>query len=95
MKALNWDLYDKNLPAADKLQEQYGLTETLKDLYAWEILTEKEVVGIQAYKDAHLDDDKSDTLVESMLTDHKALTCYNRGSITLAEALELQKIRGI
>lgn len=94
MKALNWDLYDKNLPAADKLQEQYGLTETLKDLYAWEILTEKEVIGIQAYKDTH-PDEESDTLKESMLTDHKALTCYNSGSITLAEALELQKIRCI
>ena len=44
-------LYEKNEKHADELQDRYGLTMTLHDLFAWEELTEEEVIGIQQYKD--------------------------------------------
>jgi hypothetical protein len=44
-------IYKKNENRANELQKQYGLTETLHDLYAWEELTEAEAVGIQQYRD--------------------------------------------
>lgn len=47
--SLDWNIYFKNLPKADALQEKYGLTETLKDLYAWEILSADEVIELQKY----------------------------------------------
>ena len=47
----DWAMYDKNKKRADELQKEYGLTETLHDLFAWEELTESEVIGIQQYKD--------------------------------------------
>lgn len=45
-------IYDKNKQRADELQQQYGLMETLHDLFAWEELTEEEAIGIQKYFDA-------------------------------------------
>ena len=47
----DWAIYDKNKKRADELQAKYCLTETLHDLFAWEELTESEVIGIQQYKD--------------------------------------------
>ena len=47
--SLDWDVYFKNLPGADALQEKYGLSETLKDLYAWEVLSADEVIELQKY----------------------------------------------
>ena len=44
-------IYEKNEQRANELQEQYGLTMTLHDLFAWEELTEQEVIGIQRYCD--------------------------------------------
>ena len=44
-------IYNRNKPRADELQKEFGLTETLHDLFAWEELTEEEVIGIQKYRD--------------------------------------------
>ena len=48
---MDFTIYDKNEKRADELQEAYGLTMTLHDLYAWEELTESEVIGLQQYRD--------------------------------------------
>jgi hypothetical protein len=47
---LDFTIYEKNEKRADELQRKYGLTETLHDLYAWETLTEEEVIKLQSYK---------------------------------------------
>lgn len=44
-------IYTKNEKRANELQEKYGLTMTLHDLFAWEELTESEAIGIQQYRD--------------------------------------------
>jgi len=48
---VDFTTYNKNEKRADELQEKYGLSMTLHDLYAWEELTESEVIGIQQYRD--------------------------------------------
>lgn len=48
---MSFDVYDKNEKRADELQEKYGLTMVLHDLFAWEALTEAEVIHLQNYKD--------------------------------------------
>ena len=45
------EIYEKNEKRANELQEKYGLINTLRDLYAWEELTESEAIGIQQYRD--------------------------------------------
>ena len=92
-RPLDWNLYDKNLPKADALQEKYGLTETLKDLYAWEVLSADEVIGIQKYKDAMQGREEPSGSDESALTDELSFRYYDKGCFTLGEALELQRIR--
>lgn len=47
----DFTIYNKNEKHAKELQEKYGLINTLRDLYAWEELTESEAIGIQQYRD--------------------------------------------
>lgn len=47
---VDFEIYKQNEKQAYKLQKKHGLTETLRDLYAWEVLTADEVVNLQEYK---------------------------------------------
>ncbi len=69
---MDFVVYEKNEKRADELQEKYGLTMTLHDLYAWEILTEGEVIALQKYKDE----------------EHPRYTGDNNTDKALAEAFE-------
>ena len=91
--SLDWDVYFKNLPVADALQEKYGLSETLKDLYAWEVLSADEVIALQKYNNEMQGREELLELDESTLRDVLAIEYYKKGFFTLGEALELQSIR--
>ena len=78
---------------AAALQEKYGLTETLKDLYAWEVLSADEAIGIQKYRDEMREGGEPLDLDESMLKDELAVKYYEKGFFSLGESLELQRIR--
>lgn len=45
-------VFERNAEKADKLQAEHNLFASYRDLYAWEELTEAEVVGLQKYWDA-------------------------------------------
>ena len=94
-RVLNWDNYYKKLPEADELQKKYKLTETLKDLFAWDVLTESEVRGLQEYKNKMKDRDADETLDESLITDSLAREYYQKAFFTVDEAFELQRLRTI
>lgn len=65
----NFLMYEKNEKRADELQEKYGLTMTLRDLFAEEILTEAEVIALQKYKDIVQPSYTGDTETDSLLTE--------------------------
>ena len=48
----NFEIFERNAEKADKLQAEHGLFQSYRDLYAWEELTEDEVVGLQKYWNA-------------------------------------------
>ena len=48
----NFEIFKRNAEKADKLQAEHGLFQSYRDLYAWEELTEDEVVGLQKYWNA-------------------------------------------
>ena len=45
------EVFLKNEQKADALQEQYGLNMTIRDLYAWETITESEAIKLQEFVD--------------------------------------------
>jgi hypothetical protein len=62
-------IYEKNEKRADELQEKYGLTMTLHDLYAWETLTEDEVIYLQKYRDCEYPKYTGDCYVDQVLAE--------------------------
>ena len=47
----NLEIFERNAEKANKLQAEYNLLPTYRDLYAWEELTAEEAVGLQQYRD--------------------------------------------
>ena len=45
------EVFLKNEQKADALQEKYGLNMTMRDLYAWETITESEAIKLQEFVD--------------------------------------------
>ena len=45
------EIFIKNEQKADALQDKYGLNMTLRDLYAWETITESEAIKLQKFVD--------------------------------------------
>lgn len=45
------EVFLKNEQKADTLQEKYGLNMTMRDLYAWETITESEAIKLQEFVD--------------------------------------------
>ena len=100
--------YLQNITKADELQAKYGLVETLKDLYALEMITEDEAIAIQHYRDETLPkytgDFETDSrlqeeyynqqnLSEDDLTNSDVIKLMIKGYLDLGEGLVLQKLR--
>lgn len=45
------EVFLKNEQKADTLQEKYGLNMTIRDLYAWETITESEAIKLHEFVD--------------------------------------------
>lgn len=90
---MNFDVYEKNEKRADELQDKYGLTMTLHDLFAWEELTEEEVIGIQQYKDRvrpkYTGDYESDMNLQEAFEKEYASWNLSEGQLTDTKAKSL------
>ena len=86
-------IYEKNKKRADELQREYGLSETLHDLFAWEELTEAEVIGIQKYYDRthpkYTGNEESDLKLQEAFEAEVATWNLNEDQLTDSKAKSL------
>lgn len=102
------DNFFKNLDIAKKLQLELGLTDSLRDLYALELITEAEAKMLQTYKDTiapkYTGDFETDSSLranyfleagfkEEDLFDRALLNLVVKGYLDLDEAIVLQNYR--